>query len=95
MKTLHLSNSINDPAHKIYFEVFEHNGKKFSIKIHFDNGMCMGFNSDCCLSVMNPAGDFTHIVDNHMLGFTHKQLRREEAVELALEKFTEFVKNVY
>ena len=96
MKTLHKVDNLKGLPRKTYFEVFEHNGHKFSIHIWLDNGICTGFNSDCCLSVMTADGDFKHIADNHMLGFTYRDLRTADDIrELSVSKFKEFVENVY
>ena len=70
MKTVYKKVTIGEKAcySSTHYEVVEHKGKKFLIFVKADNGSCLGFNSDCCISVMTSDGDWEHVVDNREIG---------------------------
>ena len=86
-----------------YYEVVEHNGKKFLIYIEFSNGDIIGFNKKCCLSVMNPNGSWDYIVDNKQLGFVsnndlyyaHNAQDKTIAMNDIALKFRDYIKAIY
>lgn len=86
-----------------YYEVVEHKDKKFKIYIEYNNYKPTGFNSDCCLSVMNTCGSWDKIVDNTELGFdSHNDLyyaHNAETKTIAMNdialKFMDYIKKVY
>lgn len=49
-------------------EIFSFNGKKFRIDLLHRNGTPLGFNSNCCLSIMKDDGTLSHIADNKAVG---------------------------
>lgn len=106
MKTLLLKIKIgkNYNYSSTYYEVLEYNGKKFKIYIEFSNGDCLGFNSKCCLSVMNNSGSWDKIVDNRQLGFTHNNdsgtyssdsVLKHTLLHKEADYFKEYIEKVY
>jgi hypothetical protein len=98
MKTLWLN---DDP--KNYSEYIQFNDRKFKIRIHYTNGDCVGFNSDCALSVMTSNGNFAYIIDNREAGIKFKRdlyysNNTNEIIESnknIVKEFKSFIKKVY
>lgn len=87
-----------------YYEVVEHNDKKFLIYVEFSNGDCLGFNRKCCLSVMNTSGSWDRIVDNRELGFNHENdkgtysndgILKDALLKKEANEFKKYIKAIY
>ena len=70
MKTLYkqVNVAVESGRTSTYYEVFEHNGRKFLVIVRAGNGDYPGFNPDCCLKVMTSNGDWSGVVDNRLIG---------------------------
>ena len=78
-----------------------HGTYKFKINIKIENGDCCGFNSNCCLSVMNSNGSFDAVTDNRQIGVPYSNNyygsveQKEEIIRKAVEGFKNFIEAVY
>ena len=87
----------------VYYEIVEHNGRKFKIYIEFSNGDILGFNSKCCVSVMSADGVFGRVVDNRELGiscmndlYCSDNLARKNAeFDRIVSEFKDYITTVY
>lgn len=79
-----------------HYEIIEHNGRKFKIYLYIDTSCnCIGFNRDCCLSVMTADGTFEEVVDNWSIGLSIDKYHAPSAIKTAVEGFKDFIKKVY
>lgn len=106
MKTLLKKVNIgkNSSYKTTYYEIVEHNDKKFLIYVEFSNGDCLGFNRKCCLSVMNTSGSWDGVVDNRELGFNHENdkgtycndgILKDALLKMKANEFKKYIKAVY
>lgn len=87
-----------------HYEVVEHKGKKFLIYILAENGYPLGFNTHCCLKVMNESGSWDNVVDNKQIGFVHQNdnlyygrdlLKKNTILTEEVNQFKDYIKSVY
>jgi hypothetical protein len=88
-----------------YYEVVEHNGKKFRIVVKATNGDFVGFNHDCALSVMTSNGDWANVVDNRSIGIKFdkdavyygrgSEADKKRVLEKPAAEFKDYIKKVY
>lgn len=106
MKTLILKENLpNESCSKVtHYEVVEHNGKKFLIYTLAENGYPLGFNSNCCLKVMTPDGNWANVVDNRQIGLSYRQddiyysrdaLTKKRIIDECVKEFKNYIKAVY
>ena len=104
MKTLFLKKDVTPTSRRqSYYEVFEHNGHKFAINMVMDGSSCLGFNSDCCIAIMNAEGYFKNLVDNQNLAFKFNKdvvyssniSVKEAEFSKAAKQFKDYVKAIY
>lgn len=77
-------------------EIVEHNGRKFRIYIHVDRSSnCVGFNRDCCLSVMTNDGTFAQVVDNWELDIKLDKHSPNTSIPKVVKEFKDFIEKVY
>jgi hypothetical protein len=76
--------------------------RKFRIRICHRNGTPIGFNTNCCLSVMTLDGDWSNILDDIMAGvhwkndYLERDNKRLEANNRpAIAAFEKYIKAVY
>lgn len=106
MKTLILKENIPSTSceNVSHYEVIEHNGKKFLIYIHAENGYPLGFNSNCCIRVMTSDGNWANVVDNRQIGYSYNQdgiyyshdaLTKRRIIDECVKEFKNYIKAVY
>lgn len=77
-------------------EIVEHNGRKFRIYIYVDTSSdCVGFNRNCCLSVMTNDGTFAQVVDNRELDIKLDRHSPSTSIPKVVKEFKDFIKKVY
>lgn len=105
METIYIKQVIKDKSCEIltHYEVVEHNGKKYLVYVKAENGYPCGFNTNCCISVMNDGGNWDKLVDNKMLGFSsendtmyysHNAKPKKDALEKIVKEFKDYITNV-
>ena len=106
MKTLYYKVIIGEVGKtSTYYEVVEHNGKKFRIVVKAANGDFVGFNHDCALSVMTSNGDWANVVDNRSIGIKFdkdsvyygrgSEADKKRVLEKPVAEFKDYIKKVY
>lgn len=108
MKTLYKTININTKEasdKSSYYEVVEHNGKKFLIDVTAKDTYQFGFNSYCCLSVMTQDGTWAPVVDNRSINvpFENEKIyygrvsndEKLALIEMPVNAFKDYIKKVY
>lgn len=95
MKTL-FTKTFESGRNTKHYEVIEHNGRKFKIYLYIDTSCsCVGFNKDCCLSVMTSDGTFVEVVDNWEIGVVIDKYHPQSAIRTAVKGFKEYLEAIY
>ena len=90
-------------TNKHYMRVVRYGKRIFRILCEHVNGSTIGFNSHCCLSIMDSDGAWKNVADNRQIGFSFVQeyLRNEDDVKVQIQNrnayntFVEYIKKVY
>ena len=95
MKTL-FSTTHNNGRITTHYEIVENKERKFKIYLYIDTSSdCVGFNRNCCLSVMTADGTFAEVVDNRSIGLAIDRYHPSSAIDTAVKGFKDFIKKVY
>jgi hypothetical protein len=100
MATMNCIYSVDNP--KNFMKVYEYCGHKFRINCTHRNGNPVGFNTNCCVHIMKPDGDWGRLEDNYSLNTKWKNLYYcDDVVKIktendrVLKAFLEYIKRVY
>ena len=88
---------------KHYMRVVRYGKRTFRILCEHVNGSIIGFNSHCCLSIMDSDGVWRNVADNIQIGFSFvsEYILDEDDIQVQIQnrnaynKFVEYIKKVY
>ena len=106
MKTIYIKRVVSAKSCQIviHSEVVEHNDKKFLIYICAENGYPLGFNTNCCIKIMNVSGSWDKLVDNKMIGFSyknddiyyaHNEIVKNMILNSIVDEFKNYITTIY